>query len=197
MLERSVVMNGLSNVHIRPEAVTASSGVVRFYPISQYENEGLSSTIPGSGTVQESKMVPAVTLDDFLSELGDPRVDVIKIDVEGSERDVFSGMRHTLASQFAPSAILFESTVVSECADILRPNGYQVMGTYFSLGRGVEFIAIDDHESIHRVMKDFRGQFTLDYLALKEGDVIGSFDALAERSRRAIPRTYRFLSQWM
>jgi hypothetical protein len=53
--------------------------------------------------------VPVTThaLDDILIEAGVDRVDVIKVDVEGFERDVFRGAIKVLSAERAP-VILFE-----------------------------------------------------------------------------------------
>jgi FkbM family methyltransferase len=199
MLARGVQANGFTNVHVRPEAVTASSGSVALYPYSQ-GNEGVSSTIPSSGVEHDPIAVPAISLDDLL--LGQPTqapnspVLVIKIDVEGAELEVFAGMRQLLASPFAPAAILFESSAAAACADVLRSSGYDVMGTYFSLGRGLEFISIDDQPTIDRLMTDFRGQPTLDYVALKQGASIDTFGSLAQRSRQRLAWPWRVLQGW-
>jgi hypothetical protein len=49
--------------------------------------------LPESGRV----VVDSTTLDVFLQGKGWPRVDLVKIDVEGAEQDVFDGMGQTLA----------------------------------------------------------------------------------------------------
>lgn len=198
MLERGVQANGFTNICIRPEAVTASSGAIELYVFSE-ANEGVSSTIPHDGVEQHPVVVPAISLDDLLlrQQPGPtPRVDVIKIDVEGAEADVFAGMRGLLGSPLAPSAILFETSAVCECADLLSSFGYDVMGAYFSLGKGLEFIPIDDTKTIRRLMADFRGQPTLDYLALRRGHAPDTFASLTERSRRRVAWPWRLLQHW-
>jgi FkbM family methyltransferase len=45
----------------------------------------------------ESVTVPCVSLDAFLKSRGDPKVDMVKIDVEGAELYVLRGMRQTIA----------------------------------------------------------------------------------------------------
>jgi FkbM family methyltransferase len=194
MLERSVRANGFTNVHVHQEAVTETTGSVAFYAYTQ-ENEGVSSTIPGAATRTQASRVPAVSLDDFVQQR-DGDVDLIKIDVEGAEREVFAGMRGLLTSPTPPGAILFESSAAPECADLLRSSGYEVMGIYYSLGRGLEFIDVNDQATIERLTKDFQGQPTLDYLALRQARPIETFNSLAERSRRQLSRTWRMLRAW-
>ena len=194
MFERSVRVNGFDNINVRPEAVTESSGSVEFYAYAR-DNEGVSSTIRHNDTQVQPRSVTAISLDDFLSRDGVPRVDVMKIDVEGAEREVFAGMRGLLASPSAPSAILFESSAAPDCAEMLRSCRYQIMGTYYSLGRGLEFIDVDDRATIDRLTRDFQGQPTLDYLALSN-DSKDTFSTLAERSRKQLSPTWRILRAW-
>ena len=198
MLEHGVQANGFTQIHVRPEAVTASTGSVALYPFSDV-NEGVSSTIAHSATEREGIVVPAISLDDWVLQHTEgigARVDVIKIDVEGAELEVFAGMQRLLASPSAPSAILFESSTAGECGDVLRSFGYRIMATYYSLGRGLNFIGIGDERTISRLMTDFRGQPTLDYLALNQVSSADSFDSLAERSRQRLSWPWRVLRAW-
>jgi FkbM family methyltransferase len=78
--------------------------------------------------------LPVVTLDSFVSENAVPRVDFIKIDVEGMELDVLAGAAKTLA-QFHPK-ILVETLMDFEPAEgrkirkeleaLLRDHGYEL-----------------------------------------------------------------------
>lgn len=54
-----------------------------------------------SGTIE----VPAVPIDDVVAELGLERVDIIKMDIEGAERQALTGARRTLA-RFGPQLAL-------------------------------------------------------------------------------------------
>jgi len=195
MLNRSIRANGFTNVNVRAEAVSGHSGSVPFYAYTE-ANEGVSSTIPHADTEKEPTFVAAITLDDFVLARAEARVDLLKIDVEGAESEVFAGMRGLLASSAAPSAILFESDAAPEYTDILRAHGYKVMCTYYSLGRGLEFIDVNDRRTIARLLTNFQGQPTLDYLALRQASSVDTFASLAERSRRRLSRTWRILSAW-
>jgi FkbM family methyltransferase len=195
MLERSVRANAFSNVHVHPEAVTATSGSIAFYPYSE-TNEGVSSTIRHVDTQAEPRIVPAISLDDFTARHPHGRMDVIKIDVEGAEQQVFDGMARLLSSAQAPSAILFESTSASECAQQLREQGYDVAGLYYSLGRGLEFIDLGDQARIDRLMTNYAGQPTFDNLALRRTPGGLTFERLAARSRTRLSPVWRLLQRW-
>jgi hypothetical protein len=53
-----------------------------------------------------------------------PRIDLMKIDVEGAETQVLSGMSATFAS-LRPKRIICETALSSEAVKILRDRGYR------------------------------------------------------------------------
>jgi len=69
--------------------------------------------------------VPAVRLDE-LPEFSERSPQLIKVDVEGGEPEVFRGATALLGRSDAPS-ILFESFEIARDASILRGQGYQVL----------------------------------------------------------------------
>jgi FkbM family methyltransferase len=109
------------NVHTRRFTVIPKA-------ISNYTGEA-TLTIPGmsfgGATIKANEPAPdrqqvkvaTITLDDLVAELKLPKVDVIKIDVEGEEPAVFEGMQRTLANnpgiqiimEYSPS-IYYEKT---------------------------------------------------------------------------------------
>ena len=72
---------------IYPFAVSDRTGSGRFFPA---DYEGGSLVQMAEGAVEAS--IQTVTLDDFFYERGWPRVDVIKMDIEGGEMFALSGM---------------------------------------------------------------------------------------------------------
>lgn len=89
LLEDNVRNNGLAEIcRTRPAAVGATGGHVRTVAPSDH-NTGMATVEP-----DPSGAVTMVTLDDEL--LAEPRVDVIKIDVEGWELDVLRGGERVL-----------------------------------------------------------------------------------------------------
>lgn len=91
-LEANIAANGLSNVKPINLAVCAKPGTVRFVENSAYGH----ITADGSGSD-----VASGTIDDFVASRALKRVDLIKIDVEGFERDVLAGAAETI-EKFAP-----------------------------------------------------------------------------------------------
>jgi FkbM family methyltransferase len=89
-LEANVDLIKARNVTIIPKAAYSRSGSLPFY-LSDIQ-EGMNSTLKVVKHTA-SISVPAVTLD---STLGDVRIDLMKIDAEGAEREVLIGSRQIL-----------------------------------------------------------------------------------------------------
>jgi FkbM family methyltransferase len=97
-LKRNIEINNIKNAEMIPKAVGANNGVEKFY-ISSKSN--LSSFIDRKDVnkiLYEDKGgkvidVDVVRLDDFLK---DKKVDYIRMDVEGFEKEILEGLRETL-----------------------------------------------------------------------------------------------------
>ncbi len=122
-LERNIALNNMTQVRVRPEAVTGQSGVVRLIESRDTGNDGLAYVDMNGGDAGVE--VRAVRLDE-LTELSVPPPALIKVDVEGGEPEVFRGATAMLDRVDAPS-ILFESFEIVRDAGILRNHGYQVL----------------------------------------------------------------------
>ncbi|HZI16324.1 MAG TPA: FkbM family methyltransferase [Myxococcus sp.] len=92
-LEANLRRNGLDNCHAAQAAVGAEEGSLTFAP-------GLNGHVADEGASGIS--VPVLTMDGFVASRGLPRVDFVKIDVEGFELDVFAGMKATLSRPDKP-----------------------------------------------------------------------------------------------
>jgi FkbM family methyltransferase len=128
-LTRNVARNGLTNVVVRPEAVTNVRGEVAFYASADPSNEGISSTIAGSAASGERRevrprLVPALRLDDVADDL-DRRVDLVKLDVEGAELEACEGGAKLLASAEAP-LVVFEAYELRPTRELLEGYGFTV-----------------------------------------------------------------------
>ena len=97
-------------VEVLGDAVSQEVGSIDFYHVLGMT--GTHTTLPTAGA--ERRTVNATTIDAFVRARGLSRVDVLKIDVEGAEPDVFAGMEETLA-RFKP-LVVFEYTPSSTAA---------------------------------------------------------------------------------
>jgi FkbM family methyltransferase len=86
-------MNGIHSVCTVPFAVSSSSGQLRFFQVKSDETTMNSLRRPPTTSAVREISVPAICLDDFAKERPGLRVDVMKIDVEGGELEVFKGGR--------------------------------------------------------------------------------------------------------
>ena len=69
---------GLADLHLNQVAVGATTGVLRFF---EYDDSQMSSFLAGGpagwGTITDEVDVPVITLDDYCSELGIHRGDLL------------------------------------------------------------------------------------------------------------------------
>ena len=100
-LVRNIEINNLKNVHPFPFALWNRDGVETLYI---KERSGLSSIIIKDHSIREERIITK-TLDGLINILQLTRVDLVKIDVENSEKKVLSGMRKTLPL-FKPRLII-------------------------------------------------------------------------------------------
>ena len=93
LLRRNVERNGTANVRVHPVAVSSRAGHVA---VTTEFTTGNYVVRAGTRMPPRVETVRAVTLDEFWAEAGRPRVDVMKIDVEGGEWDALVGGRGML-----------------------------------------------------------------------------------------------------
>ena len=89
-LQKNVTLNQALNVHTIEAAVYSRSGRIDF----QCERNTLISKIARGET--GTTLVTAITLDELVASQGIRSIDILKIDVEGSEIDVLLGGQHAL-----------------------------------------------------------------------------------------------------
>lgn len=106
-LYHNLSLNPDLQITVVPKAVYAQAGQLEFH----IAESGLSSVEQIENTV-ESITVEAVTLDDYVREAGWTRLDVIKIDIEGSDHSALVGARETL-TRFRPF-LVFEGGAESQ-----------------------------------------------------------------------------------
>jgi len=100
LLRRAAARNGLDRLAVLHAAVAATGGTISFTPDGPLGQAG--GVRPG----MESIVVRAVAVDDVLAERGVGRVDLVKIDVEGSEPQALEGMSELLSRPDAPPIVI-------------------------------------------------------------------------------------------
>lgn len=134
ILQRNVAANGYMNVTCIQSAVADRVGELLLH-VSKQGNDrhsvvGSSQAVPDS----EACVVRTTTLDHFCAALGWPRVDVIKMDIEGAEPLAIEGLtelasrseRLTLVLEFAPEILRAGGTAPSAFLARLGALGFAV-----------------------------------------------------------------------
>lgn len=141
LLTLSLHENRFANVTVHPLAVAENEQEFKVYPS---ETSSLSHVVEAGravATPQWSYTVRAVALDAYLADL--PRLDVIKVDIDGNEIRAFRGMRELIRKH--QPAIVFEfappllAEISQETPEILLEevmgHGYDI----FVLGQGKDY----------------------------------------------------------
>lgn len=161
MLEESARANGLADaITIVPAAVSNRSGTVRF------QQEGAWGQVTDSWWAADIVEVPARTVTEILSDLAIERVDVIKIDVEGSEIAAIQGMAELLARPDAPS-IVYESNAHTLRMFDVTPE--QLVGALADFGYDSYLVAGEERELTPVTRASFQPETNVDYAAVKGG----------------------------
>ena len=133
-LQRHLEVNGINNRVTVSDIALADrhEDNAKFFLSCWPENDGISSLTPAPETMargglrQESTIrVRVRTFDAFLQSTPVPRIDLMKIDVEGAETHVLSGMRRAFDT-VPPRRIICETPLDSLAVKLLRGRGYRV-----------------------------------------------------------------------
>jgi FkbM family methyltransferase len=138
-VEQNIALNGFAHVNVVSAAVSNQAGELAFYVSS---SPGKSSTHEIDHAAQKL-IVPAITLDGYLAEHPLDRLDVIKMDIEGSDCAALIGASGTL-TRFRP-LIVFEykpiTPLAQEAFSLLARLDYEL----WSLARSGERRRFDPH----------------------------------------------------
>ena len=122
-LQESVALNPHFNIFPHRLALAGYTRPTTFYVVDDPENQGLSSLNESPEAVAIT--IQAQTLDDFVREQKFRRVDLMKVDVEGAEEQVFQGGTDVLGRDTAPD-IIFECHTGATSDKVLRTFGYRI-----------------------------------------------------------------------
>jgi FkbM family methyltransferase len=106
-LSENISLNRITNIVAEKRAVLDKNGMTDIY-ISDKQNMGMSSIFhfnSESGKSGKSEKVEAVSLDDYIEERDISRINLIKIDIEGSEMLAIKGMQSIL-ERFHPKILI-------------------------------------------------------------------------------------------
>jgi FkbM family methyltransferase len=94
-LRRNIALNKLPHIRLNPDAITDYDGEITLYvPSSPIPTD--ASTLEGFRKTTKSISVQAKTIDSFVSQNEIKKVDLIKIDTEGTEHKVLKGAKKIL-----------------------------------------------------------------------------------------------------
>jgi FkbM family methyltransferase len=130
-LQRNLELNQLTNVTIVMQAVSDQCGTARFAIAADGGNNSLMKNAHPQQQIQEWQDVEVTTLDTFVAAYNVPRVDLMKIDVEGGEVNVLRGAAHLL-NGFQPPMILCEFCDVTAAG--FNSSGRALYDTFAAFG---------------------------------------------------------------
>jgi len=94
LLQQNINANGYQNITATQKAVSKALGTAQL--ILSSRDNGTHSLYGQDGGDAGTATVCLVSLDEFLAEENWPKIDLIKMDVEGAEMDALEGMRRLL-----------------------------------------------------------------------------------------------------
>ena len=124
-LRANVKLNGFNHVHCEPLAASDKDGSVEFY-VPPGLSPTSASALKGFRPAEYSLKVSATRLDTFVKSRQLSKIDLVKMDTEGTEHLVLEGMREILAEQ-APLIIseALHGRNEAEQQSILEDHGYR------------------------------------------------------------------------
>lgn len=127
VLRRNTALNPAARVTVVPAAVGAVDGSTEIFWDASRRHDLMATVAPGGragASELTSQTVPMVALDSWASTAHVDKVDLVKIDVEGHERDVLAGMSTLLTSR--PDLIIevLDEATATAVREIAARHGY-------------------------------------------------------------------------
>jgi FkbM family methyltransferase len=133
-LQRHIELNAITDRVTVSELALADDDKddVRLFVSCWPDNDGIASLTPSAETLARGGLradmsipIRVRTFDTWARSARPPRIDLMKIDVEGAEARVLSGMSAMFAG-LRPKRIICETPLESDAVKILRDRGYRV-----------------------------------------------------------------------
>ena len=132
VLVKNIEITGYGNIEALQRAVSSDVGSLDLHLVTEFS--GTHSLHHRGFHAGDVISVEVVSIDAFLEERGWPQIYLIKIDAEGSEVDVLTGMRRLLEHQkslkmiieFCPPELVNAGRDPSELIHILVQSGFEV-----------------------------------------------------------------------
>jgi FkbM family methyltransferase len=124
-LERNLALNGIANCQVFPLAAWSLSGSVGWHQ----DDHPVWHKVEAS---ESARAVDAVSIDDLVRQLSLPRVDWIKMDIEGGEVEALKGTENTLRT-FRPQLFVEIHETLTPVTKLLSGFGYSIENATFDL----------------------------------------------------------------
>jgi len=126
LLVDNVGLNKIFNIKVKKEAVGKKQGESKFYV---HPASGLSSLYPGRKEMK-SERVPVTTLKEIIKANKIDRIDILKMDCEGSEYDIILNCQPQVLSKIRSMFVEYHDSLTdhhhSELVSFLLKNNYSV-----------------------------------------------------------------------
>lgn len=144
-------LNGIAKARAERLALASASGEFRFFQVASGDTSRNGFRPPASGDPLNEIAVESVTLDQYAASHNLSRIDVIKMDVEGGEREVLLGASKSIAT--------FRPIFICEVLDAATgPWGYPARETIEALG-AMDYrwfdVANDGSLAPHQAQQDY------------------------------------------
>jgi FkbM family methyltransferase len=132
LIRLSMAENQFDNIRLYPYAVAEQAQIIEMLAEGTQSNARLAQTNDLGRKGARKWSIEAVVLDDFLADL--PRIDLVKLDIEGAEPRAWQGMRQLIqchrpyiVSEFFPDFIRLTSQIRPESfLEMLQQDGYEL-----------------------------------------------------------------------
>lgn len=143
LLQKNIEVNGYKNITAVKKAVSDKTGLAKFY----LEKENLCAHSLAPRENRDFMEVEIMSLDDYFK---DKKIDVVKIDVEGMEPSVLSGMEKLIKSnesmaiitEYYPNAISRAGYSPNDYLESLRKNGFNLVNFGNQTGKLVNILCL-------------------------------------------------------